>query len=820
MTGGNARGAARSRLARATRRAGRSSGLTATLRIALLTALSLPLASVTLAQVGAGADLGGLSLQGPAPVPVQPAQRSVPTVSRVELGGIERVDAAAVRKKVRLVAGTTLNPAIISGDIERIFAMGLFDDVRVGVQPDKDKPGQVVVRFEMLERPSIAKISVEGNDEQSDEEVLKVVDLRANDLYSPSQAQQNVNKIKELYIEEGFFLAAVDLRVENLPGNQVHVIFDIDERTEIKVRQIDILGNEKVSDEDIKNVLRTKEGSALGFLGKDGNFKREQLDYDVQVIQYLYLTKGFIQAKVSEPEVSLSRDMRFIRISIRVHEGPEFKVGKVSISGDSVVPVDKLLPKIQLKQGDVFNYAHVQTDAQLLSNAQKEHGYAFATVSNESLPAAGERVVDWTYHVQRGKKVYFGPIQMIGASSTRDKVIRRELLFAEGELYSEVKIRQSQARVQRLGFFEKVEIKTQPTSNPQVVKALVEVKERTTGTFQVGAGFSSADNFITTAQVSKDNFLGRGQRLSLQASLSAIRTMFQGSFYEPYFMDTDVTFSLELYSYQQLYTDFTRNSTGGSLSWGYRLTPTLHAALAYNLEQVNTEIGGLSGRSDVPIASLFDSGLTSSARATITFDDRDDRFMPTQGWYLSGTAEYATEYLGSQNLFNRYTGVIRRYFPMPLEGVLKFNLVGGIILAPEGRQVPLFERFFMGGIYNVRGYQRNTLGPTIGVPTSGDPGSSLSPFNIGGNKQLYLNNELEVPLVKAPVNLRGLVFFDIGNAFGEGESLSMDALRMSFGWGVRWFSPVGPLRFEWGVPIDPKPGEDPLVFAFTIGNSF
>ena len=762
--------------------------------------------------------LGGLSLQEAASK--ERAAGDAPKVSAIEFGGIERVDKKAVNNQIRLRVGDRLSHAVVSADIGRIFGTGLFDDVRVGMRADPKKPGHVIVRFQLLERPSIAKITIDGNDEQTDDEVLKVVDLRLNDLYSPAQAQQNANKIKELYIEEGFFLATVNLRVERIDGNQVNVIFAIEERAEIKVRQVEILGNTGVKDDDIKAVMRTKEGSALGFLGKDGNFKREQIDYDVQIIQYLYLTKGYIQAKVSEPEVSLSRDMRHVRISIRVHEGPKFTVGKVGIKGDSVVPDDKLLPRLKLKQGDVFNYAHVQTDAQMLAGEQKEHGYAFATVSNESLPEAKGRTVDWTYHVQKGKKVYFGRILMVGAQSTRDKVIRRELAFAEGQLYSERDIKRSQARVQRLGFFEKVEIKTRPTANPQVVDALVEVVERTTGTFQVGAGFSSADNFITTAQISKDNFLGRGQRLSLQASLSAIRTMFQGSFYEPYFMDTNVTFSLELFSFQQLFTDFTRNSTGGSLSWGYRLLPTLQASVAYNLEQVDAEIGGITGRQDVPIASLFNAGLTSSVRATVTFDNRDDRWMPTNGWYLSGSAEYATELLGSENLFSRYIGHVRRYVPMPLDGVLKFNLVGGIVLAPEGRPVPLFERFFMGGIFNIRGFQRNTLGPSIGVPTSGDPGASLSAFNIGGNKQLYLNNEYEMPLVKQPVNLRALVFFDVGNAFGEGEDINLEAMRMSFGWGVRWFSPVGPLRFEWGVPIKPQPGEDPLVFAFTIGQSF
>ncbi len=771
-----------------------------------------------LVQAQAGAGLG--------PTRGVSGQLPVFVVSKVELGGIERVDAKAVRNKMLIKTGKRLDPALIARDIQRVFETGLFDDVRVGLRRDPNNKNGVIVRFQLLERPSIASVEIEGAEQLTVDAVLKVVDLRSGNLFSPAEAQQNANKIRDLYVEEGYFLASVKHKVVNLKDNRVEVVFAITERAEIKVRKIDILGNNGVSDADIKRVLKTQEGSAMSILGKSGAFKREQLEYDVQIIQYLYLTKGYIQAKVQEPEVSLSADMRHVRISIRVHEGPKFTVGKVGIKGDSKVPVKDLLPNLQLKEGDVFNYALVQKDSQLLSGAQKKHGFAFATVSNESVPHAKTRKVDWTYHIQKGSKVYFGQIRMLGAQTTRDKVIRRELAFTEGELYNEAKLNASKIRVQRLGFFDKVDIKTRPTRHPQVVDVVVEVKERTTGTFQVGAGFSSVDNFITTAQISKDNFLGRGQRLSFQASLSAIRTMAQGSFIEPYFLDTNVTFAVSLSKFQTLYTDFTRDSTGGSMSWGYRFSPTLQGDVTSNIEFVDAEIGGLSGRKDVPIASLFNSGLTTSLRFTLTFDSRNDRWMPSTGWFISGTAEFAKPVLSGlglgirQNDFNRYTGRLRRYFPLPLEAILKFNLVGGYISAPAGQQVPLFERFFMGGIFNVRGYQRNTLGPSLGVPTSGDPGASLSPFNIGGNKQLYLNSELEIPIVQAPVNLRGLLFFDIGNAFGEGEPISLGGMRMSFGWGVRWFSPVGPLRFEWGVPINPLPSEESLVFAFTIGNSF
>ena len=739
-------------------------------------------------------------------------------IKAIELGGVERVDSATVLHQVRAKVGDVLDPTIVAEDLRRIFAMGLFDDVRIGLKQIDDD--HVIVRYQVLERPSIAAIDIRGNEAQSHDDVMKVVDLRVGNLYSPAEAAVNVGKIKDLYTDEGYFLAGVTQRSEPMLGNQVRVIFEVQERAEVKVRRIDLLGNEGVSDADIKAVLRTQEGSIFSIFGKTGNFKREHLDYDLQLMQYFYLTKGYIQAKVEEPVVSLSPDMKYISVSIRIHEGPQFKVGKVLVTGDPVDPVDVLMKKVQLKPGEIFNYAMVQADGTKLAAAQKNYGYAHASVSNESVPDMEKRTVDWTYHIQRGKKVYFGQIVMQGGGSTRDKVIRREMVLTEGDLYSEEKIETSQQRIQRLGYFEKVEVKTRPTALPQVVDVVVDVKERTTGTFQVGMGFSSIDNFITTAQIAKDNFLGRGQRMSVQGSLSKIRTMFQASFFEPYFLDTKVTFAIDLFSYEQLYADFSRRSTGATMSWGYRLTDTLHLDASYNLEQVNAKPGGYSGRVDVPVARLFTSGLTSSLRGTITYDDRDDRMFPTTGWHLTGTAEWASRKLGGDNEFNRFTARLRRYVPLPFEGVLKFNLVGGIISAPVGEDVPLFERFFIGGIYNVRGYQRNSLGPAIYTPASSDPMASLTPFRNGGVRQLYLNNEIEVPILKAPMNLRGLIFFDIGNAFGEGETISLAAMRESFGWGVRWFSPVGPLRFEWGIPIKPKPGEDPLVFEFTIGNSF
>ncbi len=748
-------------------------------------------------------------------------------ITKLSLAGLERVESKVALGQIRSREGMAVDPQLVAEDVRRLFQLGLFDDVRVGLRRLPQKPDAtetpVELRFQLLERPSISGIEIRGNTEQSTESINKIIDLRVNNLYSPQDAAQNVTKIKDLYRDEGYFLATVSHHVEPQPQNQVKVVFDVVERAEVKVREVQLLGNEGVADDDIKAVLRTQEGGITSIIGKGGNFKPDNLDMDVQILQYLYLTRGYIQAKIDEPLVSLSPDMKYITIAVRIHEGPQFRVGKVMVEGDSVEPADKVVPQLALKPGDIFNYAMVQQDGNKIRDLQKNAGFAHATVENNSVPDMDKRTVDWTYRVQRGKKCFFGSISLAGGTSTRDKVIRREMTIVEGELYSEAKIQQSQAKIQRLGYFEKVEIKTKPTAIPQVLDVVVEVKERTTGTFQVGMGFSSIDNFIATMQIAKDNFLGRGQRMSVQGQLSSIRTVFQASFFEPYFLDSNVTFSIDLYRFDQLYTDFSRRATGGGFSWGYRITDMLIADIGYTGEQVISKIGGLSGRTDVPISNYFGSGFTSALRGTLSFDSRDDRMFPTTGWYVSGTAEWANQYIGSDNLFTRFTARIRRFFPLPLDGVLRFNLVGGIIEAPKGKVVPLFERFFVGGIFNVRGYARNSLGPQIAIPSSGDPASSLSAFTIGGTRQIYLNNEIEVPIIKAPMNLRGLMFFDIGNAFGEGQQIlgaGEFPFRMSVGWGIRWFSPVGPLRFEWGVPINPRAGEQPLAFEFTIGNSF
>ena len=393
------------------------------------------------------------------------------------------------------------------------------------------------------------------------------------------------------------------------------------------------------------------------------------------------------------------------------------------------------------------------------------------------------------------------------------------MTISEGDLFNATELKKSRQMIMRLGFFETVDISTDPGMNSKLMNVNIRIKERQTGTFQVGAGFSSLENFIATAQISKQNFMGHGQTLSLQATLSSIRSLYTLSFFDPYFLDSMWTFSTDLYNFQQDFDDFTRGSTGGSLTWGYRFTEELHLSLGYKLEFIQITIGGLAGRSTIPIANLFNDGLTSSLKSSISYDTRNDRMFPSAGQFTTASVEYAHHYLGSDNEFTRMIARSRWYVKVFWDMVLKLNGTAGYVFSNSEGGVPIFERFFVGGIFDVRGFQRNSLGPKLPVAKFREPGTSLSDFTIGGNKELIFNVELEIPIL-TQVGIRGVVFFDAGNAFDDDELMNLVDLRTSVGFGVRWWSPVGPLRFEWGIPLAPKPNEEPIVFEFTIGNSF
>jgi outer membrane protein insertion porin family len=749
-----------------------------------------------------------------------------PMVYKIAFTGNRKVEDAAIRAVLSSKVGQRLSYARLASDIRAIWAMGYFDDVAINML--RSSRGAVLV-YQVKEKPSVRKILVAGNEEVDLDKINEVLNLKKDAILDVAQIKQNLEKIKDLYIEKGFYLAQVSYRIRTVSKSQVDIIFEVKEHAKVVIRNITFIGNKTIPSDQIKSVMGTQEGGYFSWITSSGTFQEDAFERDLLLISSLYYDKGFVNVKLSRPQVVLSPDKRYMYITIHVEEGLQYHIGKVGMRGDLLWPRKELMANLTVKPKELFNRSKVQKDIMALVERYRDKGYAYANVTPLTSIDSDKRIVDLTFDVQKGQVVIFERINIRGNSKTRDRVIRRELKIAEGDRFSQTLLNRSRARVMQLGYFESVDVSTTRGTGDDRIVVNLEVKERPTGTFQVGAGFSSVENFIAQAQISQDNLFGRGQRLSLMAQISGLRQLFALSFWEPYFLDSHWTFGFDIYNSIRNFESFNRNATGGSLTWGYPITYDVRLYLTYKAEiiDVTTRGGGtLFGGgfasplpAGVQVANLFDDGVTSSVRLSVQWDTRDNRLFPTKGMFHAAWVEVAHDYTGSQNIFNRYGAFARFYYPIWGPFVFKFNSQIGLITSSDPQGVPIFERFFTGGIMDVRGFRPRSLGPRISVPESLDPNARLISFNKGGNKELVFNAEIEFPIFEK-VGIKGVVFSDAGMAYDDDENISLEGLRHSAGFGFRWFSPIGPLRFEWGLPLDPQPGEDSVVFEFTIGNFF
>lgn len=741
------------------------------------------------------------------------ATAQTPKVEKILVKGLFRADQASILRAIKTRPGQDYSRSRISNDIKRIFALQLFDDVKV--YGKKSKTGGLLLLFMVKEKATIRKVVFEGHKELDLDDIKKVVDLRVNSTLGIPMVKKNQKKIKELYVDEGYFLAEVSYKIVSAPKNQVDVVFQIVENAKVVVKSITFLGNRKISSKQLKANMLTREGSYFAFLTRAGTFKEDIFNRDVAQLNGTYYDHGYLAVKIAPPVISLTRDRRYMYISTYIEEGEQYRIDSIDIKGDFLFPKEKLRKLLPLKSGDIFSRIKLQLWMQKVGFMYKDKGYAYTNVIPQYALDPKTRRVKMAIYLQKGSLVRIGRIVFRGNTRTMDKVMRLRVKLHEGDLYSETLLQKSKQEIIRLGFFKKVTYTQQQGARKNLMDIVFEVTERPTGAFQVGAGFSSVENFIANAQISQNNLFGRGQYLALQAQISSLRTIIQISFVEPYFLDSMFSFSIDLYKQDLDIDDFERSATGGGIGFGYRFTDDFSIALNYKLEYVSAKLLGNTG----PVANLFKKGFTSSLTFSVTYDTRDNRLFPNKGHYHSVSVEVAERFLGSQNVFTRFTGRFRYYYPLPWGLVWKNNLTLGYIHSRDAQGVPFFERYFVGGIFTVRGFQRNTLGPSLSTGLNREPGSTLREFNKGGNKQLIFNSEIEFPIFAA-LNIKGVVFFDAGNAYDDSQPLNPINVRTSVGFGIRWWSPIGPLRFEWGFPLRPKKGEDPVVFEFTIGNQF
>jgi outer membrane protein insertion porin family len=780
-------------------------------------------------------------------------------IRAIEITGLRRIAPEDVASYLKEKIGDQFEPNALQIDVKTLWRQGYFEDVEVDLKSDQNG---VRLRFHVKERATVTAVEFEDNNEINDEDLGEGIEVKKDSVLSFPALSRSLQKIRDMYAEKGYFLAEARFEIVRQKNNEVTAKFFVKENNQVSVRRVTFIGNEHVSTDELKAVMFTGNPGFFAF-GAGGPFRQDAFERDIAILSALYYDRGYLQVAISTPRIMLTPDKSGIEVSVTIEEGPRFKIRQMRVfeqgeDGAEVEPIGgrrNLRMMVRGKTGQFFNRAELLEDLGQVKMLYKDEGYANVQAEPQMNVDAATNEVDVVIPVHRGPIVYFERIEVRGNTKTRDRVIRRELEIYEGKKYSESKLDRSKRRVTALGYFERVDFSTEQGSSPDRLTVYIDVAEKPTGTFQVGAGLSSIENFIGTAQVQQSNLFGNGQTLALQAQISGLRTLINLQFVEPYFLDSPFSLSANAFDRQTYYQDFSQRSRGGAFTVSYPLiNPEVALGLTYSgtYDEALTNSGGgfnFLGTSPVrngvfsqlPLANLFQNGFTSSLKPGISYDSRDNRLYPTSGLYLNLSTEFASPAFASENEFTRTTWSGKFYAPIWKGLVFKVNTNAGLVTSPRSSGVPIFARFFLGGIFDLRGFVYRTVGPRMPLNENTDPNSAprTNGALIGGNLMYYQNVELEFPIFE-PVGLKAVAFTDLGNAWNlegnycqaaggafEASTISpcfkpesLLDMRTSWGFGLRWFSPMGPLRFEWAFPFAPLSFEERSRFEFTIGNFF
>jgi len=727
-------------------------------------------------------------------------------IADIVVAGNQRIKADTILNAISLHKGQTVTPQQIDEAIQAIYRIGRFSDVAALVETQND--AQILV-FQVKERPLVRTVRFEGNAEIAPERLQGVVTLKVPDIYDPYEVQRSIAALKAEYVKDGYYAADIKADTEINADNEALVTFKINEGKLVRIKDIRFEGNTVFSEGDLFKVMDTQEKWMFSWLTGRGNYDEVLLDQDLERIADLYFNEGYIRVKVRKPVISLVDDNEHMLVLIQVDEGSQYRIGKLDAAGDLIDVKDAILNLLPLRPGDVFARDLLRKGIGHITDRYADQGYAYANVAPLTRANDADKTIDLVIEIEQGPQVSVERINITGNAKTRDKVIRREIKIVEGELFNASALKRSKARINNLGFFETVDVTTSEGSDQNHVNVDVNVKERSTGTFSLGAGYSSVDGFVGQGSVTQENFLGRGLKLNLAGSLGGDSTTYQIGLTDPYFMDKDLTLGFEIYDTTREWDDFSRDATGGAIKLGMPVYDDYSRALfVYRYEQ--KDIYDVEPWADPDIKEEEGKSTLSSLTSTFTRDSTDNRLDPSNGSVLEASWELAG--FGGSEKFSKYIVDYRRFWPLPWGGVV-FSAHGQAGYAQEiaGEEIPLDERFYLGGINTLRGFEPREVGPY-------DP---VYDDYTGGDTEAFANFELIFPLSKE-IGLKGVTFFDVGNAWDskDGDYDVFTEWRYSVGAGIRWMSPLGPLRIEWGYNLDPYEWEDNSRLDFMIGRFF
>jgi outer membrane protein insertion porin family len=696
-----------------------------------------------------------------------------------------RIEEDAIRRVIKIKEGDLYNLKDISDELKTIYKMGYFDDIRVEAQ---NVPGGKTITFRITEKPTVRNILIKGNTWVFDEDEIKeVLTIRKGSILNINTIQSDMKRIEELYKEKNFHNVKVGFNVYTRKDFQADIEYDIDEGKKLQIKEITFVGNSAFSAGKLKGLMGTSEKGLFSWITSSGDLNQENLSQDAAKLTAFYQNNGYVQARVGEPEVKFEDDG--IVITIRIDEGPRFKVGEVTMAGDLIIPQEQLLERLKIAEEEYYNRDTLRLDVITLTDIYADEGYAYVDISPRIDQDTENLVVNIIFDIDKGKQVYFEEITIGGNTKTRDKVIRRQLQVFEQELYGGRRLKRSVRNLYRLDFFEDIKVNTIKGSADDKMRLRIDVTEKNTGAFSIGAGAGNVENLFLTASVAERNLFGRGQTLSLKGQVGTKTTRFTLSFTEPWLFDIPLSAGADIYNWNYSFSTYDKDSVGGKLRLGYPLIDYTRGYLSYNYDIA--DIKNVDKDAASSIKSDKGENIKSSIEARIKYDSRDQLFHPTGGSMHNASYEFAG--LGGTVGFNKIIGETGWYYPLFWQIIGVLHGKAGYVNQLRGKSLPDYEKFYMTGIDALRGFERDDLSPR---DKNGD--------EIGGNKFVQFNAEVRFPLVKQ-AGVYGVVFFDTGNIYAEDEDIELDRLRESAGGGIRWLSPMGPIRLEYGFILDPKP---------------
>lgn len=744
-------------------------------------------------------------------------------ISDIRVEGLQRTEAGTVFNYLPMQVGDVMSDEKAAQAIKSLYSTGFFKDVRIEAEGD-------VLVVTVQERPSISQIDFSGNKSFPTDKVkegLKQIGIAEGQIFDKAQLDRAEQEIKRQYLSQGKYSAEVKAIASPLERNRVAVRFEIVEGPVAKIRDINIVGNHLFSTEDLRANFLLTTPNWMSWWNKDDQYSKQKLTADLEALRSFYMNQGYLEFSIDSTQVSISPDKRDVYITINLTEGEKYNISQTKLAGDMLLPEADLKKLINIEDGEIFNRQKVTDASKNVTDKLGEEGYAFANVNAVPEINKQDHTVAFTFFIDPGKKVYVRRINVQGNTRTRDSVVRREMRQLESAWYAGDKIKRSKERIQRLNFFDSVELETPsvPGVNDQVDMS-VTVAEKATGSVQFGAGLSSSDGVVLGFNINQPNFLGTGNRVALQVNTSNYNTIYSLSYTDPYFTPDGISRGFDVYRRD---VDTSRNNStilnvgtynsksyGVGVRFGMPMSEMDFVSAGLTLDLTDVELSSSS-----PIQYLKfcqnNSGCSSNsivANLGWTFDSRDNILFPRKGVLQRLSGDWSVPGLDLQyyklSYQHSWFKELGSDFSLMLNGELGYaNSYGG-------KNYPFFKNFYAGGVNSVRGFLNSSLGPRDVNPSTG------SDFAVGGTKRVVGNVELfmPVPFVTKSNQFRLSAFLDGGGVYGKDDPINSEYLRFSTGVGVTWVSPFGPLKLVLAKPLNSKSYDNTQVLQFQFGQQF